>query len=280
MQSSESSAVSSEHRAGTIENLRKMVDRVRPVSSAEERLIPIHDELEQLFDGGFRRGTTVVVDGSAGSTSLTMALCGQATTSGLWLGCLNMASLGWAAANELGVDLKRVATVDVEEKDFSSAAAVMVDVFDLVLCSRTQVLTSAQTQRLVARARERGCCLLFLGDRAEARLSGHGRPASQRVNPFRQDGPDALFMVEDARWDGLGNGTGRLRSWHLEVTVQGRRRLSRPRSVRIDLPDITSSWMTRSHDGSFSDGSLSDLRPTPLRSGSGSEATTNLAEAG
>lgn len=215
-------------RSTTIAGLRQIVDRVRPVSLASEHLLPISPNLVEMFASGLRRGSTVVVKGGAGATSLALSLCAQATTSGLWLGCLNTQSLGWAAARELGVDLDHVVTVKVSDNDLTAALGAMVDVFDLVLFDVGQGLSTSSARKLAARARERGCVLLLLVERRE--FTG-----SHRKSTWWPDTPDATLEVWDTSWEGLDSGRGRLRSQQLCVRVQGRRGLSRERSFQIRL---------------------------------------------
>lgn len=210
------SAHTHEGRENQLRVLRELVEVTRPVTMADERVIPVADRLGSLLGGGLKRGTTVGVAGTVGITSTGLSLCARATSSGLWMGCLNIPSLGWAAAEALGVDLRRVVSVDVPLPDLADAAAAMVDVFDLVMCDGLEGISSSQSRKLSARVRERGCVLLVLGGD-----TGAGGSA------------DVIVEVDDVTWSGLGDGSGRLRSRSSTVTVHGRRGLSRPRSSRI-----------------------------------------------
>lgn len=227
-------------RAHALNSLRELIEVVRPTTIAAERVIPVDESLEQLLDGGLRRGTTVRVEGSVGTTSLGLALCARATSSGLWMGCLNAPSVGWAAADAMGVDLCRVVSVEVPTTDVADAMAAMVDVFDLVMCDGLEGMSSSQSQKISARVRERGCVLLVvdgpvIGDRRLTAgglrsITGGGRSG----RPIGTEGSaDVVVSVDQVSWSGLGDGRGRLRSRSTKVVVHGRRHLASPRSAEI-----------------------------------------------
>ena len=176
----------------------------------------------------------MALSGGAGVTSLALALCAAPTSSGLWLGCLNVPSRGWAAAAELGVDLCRVATVDVPERELAAATAVMIDVFDLVLCGDLRPLTRSHRNKLLHRARERGRVLVTLGDRPAVLVPGRSDTAV--ITGERDWLPDVSLHVEGSRWSGLGAGRGRLRGRRLWVTVRERRAASPSWSCEVHLP--------------------------------------------
>lgn len=207
---------------------------VGPVTLAGERMIPVTESFEQLLGGGLQRGTTMRIEGMVGTTSLGLSLCARATSSGLWMGCLNMRSVGWAAAESMGVDLCRVVSVDVPAADVADAVAAMVDVFDLVVCDGLDGLSRSQSQRLSARVRERGCVLMVLEG-----ITSAGRPLVDqryvsRRSAVAHGSSDMVMEVEGVTWSGLGDGRGRLGSRSVDVVARGRRGLERPRSVRID----------------------------------------------
>lgn len=221
---------SDDSRARTLSSLREVVG---PTTMADERVIPVDEPLEQLLDGGLRRGTTISVEGDVGTTSLGLALCARATSSGLWMGCLNVPSMGWAAADAMGVDLCRVVSVEVSVAEMVDAAAAMVDVFDLVVCDGLGGISRSQSQRLSARVRERGCVLLVLdgpllhGTETIARGGGHGRSVGPRGSV------DVVVAVDQVSWSGLGDGHGRLRSRSVEAKAHGRGGLVSPGRVEI-----------------------------------------------
>lgn len=221
-------------KAEALEGLRRMVDKVRPVSMAQERVLPFAPGLDGLLEGGLRRGASVALEGESGVTSLALALCAQATSSGMWLGCLNTPSLGWASAVELGVDLRHVVVVDVEDHDMLDAMGVMVDVFDLVMCGDLSELPHSKVRKLLARAKERGCVLVTMGERSKTVLAGWD------MNQERLEGwgevPDSLVYVEGAMWTGLGVGHGRLGERRLAVRVKNRRGRVSSQPFEVLLP--------------------------------------------
>lgn len=205
-----------DRRAGTLRVLRELVEVTRPVTLADERLIPVDDRLVPLLGGGLERGTTIGVTGTSGIMSAGLSLCARATSSGLWMGCLNIPSVGWAAADAAGVDLRRVVSVDVPPPDLVDAAAAMIDVFDLVICEGLEGVSRSRSRNLSARVRERGCVLLVLGGDVDS------------VGPT-----DVVVDVDQVSWSGLGHGHGRLRSRSARIVVHGRGELTRPRTAEI-----------------------------------------------
>lgn len=229
-------------RSRTLSALRELVEVVRPVTMAGERVVPVDESLEELLDGGLRRGSTVRVEGSVGVTSLGLSLCARATSSGLWMGCLNIPSIGWAAAEAVGVDLCRVVSVDVPAADVVDAVAAMVDVFDLVMCDGLGGVSHSQLTKLSARVRERGCVLLVLdGQVRDDRRSvfnggsagGHGWPDGYVRADEAFGIVDVVLEVQQVLWSGLGDGRGRLRSRSVDVVAHGRRGLASPRFARV-----------------------------------------------
>ncbi len=247
-------------RMAKVTDLRALMGKVEPVSGAHERVLPVPECMETIFEGGLRRGTSVVVRGESGATSLALALCAGVTRGGLWVGCLNVGSantgpsnagssgrglssrglsntgsLGWATAQEMGADLHRVVSVEVPEDDISTAAAVMVDVFDMVLCDSPRGVSASSARRLAARARERGCVMVILGDRLD-RLCSRGFEVDDMA--FWPEATDAVLDVEDVSWGGLGRGEGRLRQHRIRVGISGRRGMAMRRSTEIRLPEV------------------------------------------
>lgn len=220
----------------TITDLKQMVERVRPVSLASEQLLPLAPVLANMFGSGLRRGSTVLLKGGSGATSLALATCAAATANGLWLGCLNAQSLGWAAAHELGVDLNNVVTVTVPGRDLVAACGAMVDVFDMVLFDTARGVSVGEARKLAARARERGCVLLLTDDRRRSIRAGSTATGSSRGDSAGWPEPtDVVIDVAETSWAGLGSGHGRLREGHMQVDVTGRRGFSAARSTQIQL---------------------------------------------
>lgn len=188
------------------------------------------DELRRLLPG-LRRGSTVLVSADAagthagpgpadphrsGSRALVLALLAAALSTGGWAAVVGMPTLGGLAALQAGVPLRRLALVPDPGPDWSSVVAALLDGMDLVVFAATTPVDASLGRRLAARARQRGAVLL----------------------PYGQwQGADFSIGTEDAVWEGLGTGHGRLRRRELTITVQGRGAATRPGRVRVWLPD-------------------------------------------
>jgi hypothetical protein len=201
--------------------LRQLGDRVRPLSDAAERVLPVPEAFVALLPhGGLQRGTTVATTGSA-ATSLALALAGPATRAGSWCAVVGLAHLGLLAAAELGVDLERTVLVAAPEPAaWPSVVAALLDAFEVVLVQPSAPLTPTVQRRLAARTRDRGAVLVVVGEAAAA----------------RGQEPDLVVGAGRSSWEGLGVGHGRLRARRVEVEVRGRRGAARPRRATLWLP--------------------------------------------
>ncbi|MEV6606665.1 hypothetical protein [Kutzneria sp. NPDC051319] len=174
------------------------------------KALPVLDGLAGLLPwGGLRRGSTVVV---RGSTTLLFALLAAATAEGSWAAVVGMPDLGLVAADELGVVVHRLALVPAPGPELVAVTAALLDGLDLVAVARQPA--PAEARRLSARARNRGSVLIPLGSwpGADLELDGSGR------------------------WQGLGDGHGRLRGRELTVRSRGRGAAARGNQVRLTLP--------------------------------------------
>ena len=193
--------------------LDELATRVRPVALAGDERLPVAAPLEPVVGGGLRRGSTVTVHGS---TSLVLALLARATTEGSWAAVVGMPSLGAVAAEELGVDLARLALVPRPGGQWSTVTAALVDAFDIVVVAPPDRVRPADARRLTAKVRERRSVLVPVGRWPE--------PA------------DIRLALAAATWEGLGDGHGRLRARRVEVVAQGRGAAARERRVELWLP--------------------------------------------
>lgn len=201
--------------------LRQLGERVRPLSAAAERTLPVPPAFAGLIpQGGLVRGSTVVTSGSA-ATSLALALAGPATAAGSWCAVVGVAHLGLLAAAELGVALERTLLIaDPGPQEWGGTVAALLDAVEIVLVQPTASITPTVQRRLVARARDRGSVLLQAGGRSEVW-------AAQ---------PDLTVAAGTSRWEGVGIGHGRLRARRVPVSVSGRRGAVRPREAELWLP--------------------------------------------
>lgn len=218
-------------RAERIAQLRSVVERTRPVSLAEERLLPTLPALEGLLgegpSAGLRRGSVVGVVGQSGATALALALAAGPTRAGSWAAFVGLPELGWSAAAEMGVEMTRVVAVRPDGASGATVLAALVDDVDVVVCGAEGV-SRTEARRLGARIRERGSVLVVLA----GTRGGVGRAGRIWPEPV-----DAELTVVDAVWHGLSDGAGHLRERTVTVEVGGRRGLDRGRRVQVLLPD-------------------------------------------
>lgn len=209
-----------------------MTDRVRALLAEAPGLelasqiaparLPVPDALESILPfGGLRVGTTVGITG-VGATSLSLALVSQASRE-LWTAAVGLSDLSLPAAAELAVDLDRLVVVPDPGDQWTQTLAALVDAFDIVLTSPLRGVRGAQGRRpvsppirLAARVRERDAVLVAIGGWPQSDLTIHGT---------------------SAKWHGIGDGHGHLRTRTLEVTVNGRGSASRPVRSTLLLPD-------------------------------------------
>jgi len=220
-----------EDPAATLARLRGLVERTRPVSTADQRVLPVLPALEGILPSrGLRRGSLVQVDGLSGATSMALAVAAGPTRAGSWVACVGSDELGWSAAAETGVDLERLVVVRSTPQSWAAVTAALVDAFDVVLCGLDRTPSAVEARRLQARARERGAVLVVVGGRRGG------------VGPARRTWPGAADLgltVVDARWHGLGQGWGHLHSRLVTVEVAGRRAADRARRIDLLLPGPT-----------------------------------------
>lgn len=200
--------------------LERLAWRVRPVATADQRVLPVLDPLESLVPGGLLRGLVVSVGGLAAS-SLALALSAGPSRSGSWVASVGIPTLGLVAAAEIGVDLSRLAVVrQPPPSQWAPVVAALIGAFDLVLLRPPRQVGHSDARRLAARARERGTTLLVVGGRGGL-----------------WPGTDLDMTVAEVHWQGLGCGHGHLRSRWVRVTAEGRGRAARPREAELWLLD-------------------------------------------
>ena len=205
-----------------------LAELIRPASDTDEigvhRVLPVLPELSGLLPGrGLRRGSTVAVaTGRAapagGGTSLLLALLAAASQSGSWCAVVGVPALGALAAAESGIALDRLALVPNPGPDWPTVVAALIDGVDLVVTAVPGPISSSIAGRLAARARQRGSVLMPFGSWA---------------------GADLTLQVTQGRWEGLGQGHGRLRRRRVTVLAQGRGAAARPRELTMWMPGLT-----------------------------------------
>jgi hypothetical protein len=201
--------------------LSDLAQRARPVTLADTQLLPVSRALAPLLaDGALRRGSTVVV---ASSVALALALVAKASADGSWVAVVGLPELGVVAAAEAGIILERLALVPRPGANWTMAVAALLDAIDVVLVRPPPRLPPGEARRLAARARERRAVLLALGD---------GWPAAA----------DLRLAITASRWEGLGQGYGRLEARLVEVVAGGRGAAARERRAKLWLPGPAVIW--------------------------------------
>jgi hypothetical protein len=197
------------------------IARSRPVTRADERVLPVLPELTGLFSEGvkgLRRGGTVAIDGGPGATSLALALLAGPSAAGSWAALAGLPTVGLAAAAGFGVVIARLVLVaSPPPAMWGTVVATLVESFDLVLARANHRVRPGDARRLAARTRERGSVLLVLGE-------GWPERAEQR------------FTAVEAAWEGLGDGHGHLAARRVTIETGGRRGADRARRVDLWLP--------------------------------------------
>jgi hypothetical protein len=214
-------------------SLAELDRRVRPLTLAGERTLPVDEALRGLLPGGLPRGVTVAVSGGA-ARSFALALAAAASREGSWVAVVGLPGLGWRAAAELGVAVNRVVAVDVPDAARGAdCVAAALDGFDVVLIGAGVQLGAAAERRLAARARERGSVLVGVH---EPWVRGRWTARPGATGAFA-GGADVRATAEGGGWDGLGDGTGRLQARRVRVAVEGKRLPGRRRRADLWLPD-------------------------------------------
>jgi hypothetical protein len=152
-----------------------------------------------------------------GGTSLLLALLSAASRSGSWCAVVGVPALGVLAAAESGIALDRLALVPNPGPDWPTVVAALIDGVDVVVTAVPPTVSAAIAGRLVARARQRGSVLVPYG---------------------RWAGADVTLQVTQGRWEGLGDGRGRLRRRRVTVLARGRGAATRPREITLWMPGV------------------------------------------
>lgn len=197
-----------------------LADRVRPLSLARDRLLPVHTALTEVFpEGGLRRGSVVGCQGQA-AWSTALALAAGPSQAGSWVGLVNVGSRwGLSAAAEWGIALDRVFSVPaVEPAQLPTVLAAVADGVDLVITAGAGV-RAGDARRIAARLGQRGGVLLVLGD----------------PGGFV---PDVVCSATTTSWSGLHGGCGRLTARRVRFEASGRR-VDRPRRADLWFPGPT-----------------------------------------
>lgn len=206
--------------------LSELGERISTGSLARERLLPVADELADLFpDGGLVRGRALGCAGGLDAAIVPLLIAARAVRDGAWLAVVDVDTLGLDAATELDLPIERIVRVETSSTTtWFDVVGAAVDGFDLVVTSVPEELrgddavarrSAAVVRKLVARLQRRGSVIIVLGDPGVFTL-------------------DLRIDVERSVWSGLGDGWGHLRRRSLELATTGRR-IGPARRCAVDL---------------------------------------------
>ena len=93
--------------------VEQLTEPLATAALSRSRMLPVVDPLVSLLpDGGLARGKAVACGGVA-AMSLAVSLAVTATASGSWLAIVGVPTFGLEAAEEFGIPLERVVSVDL-----------------------------------------------------------------------------------------------------------------------------------------------------------------------
>lgn len=165
-----------------------------------------------LPGGGLQAGAAYSV---TNSTTLAMALLAGPSGAGAWCSVIGMPTFSVEAAAGFGIALDKLVLVPHPGDQWLTVTAAMVDVVSIVLTCAPQHVAPSDASRLMARLRQRGAALVTMG-------------------PWPHS--EATLSVTGSNWQGLGSGTGHLRSRRMRITAHAS--TGRSRTADLWLPDL------------------------------------------
>jgi hypothetical protein len=198
-------------------SIEQLAEPLAGAALSRGRTLPVLEPLASLLpDGGLVRGRAVTCGGVA-ATSLAVSLAVAATASGSWLAVVGIPTFGLEAAEELGVPLERVVSVEPGDghasgERWAELVAATLDGFEVVITGVPRRLGAALARRVQARLQQREAVLITVG-----------------TGPFPVD---VELHAADQQWEGVATGWGHLRGRRVTVSSSGRRV---PRPVRLSL---------------------------------------------
>lgn len=162
----------------------------------DSRLLPTVPALARILPGGgLQSGGSYSV---RNSTTLAMALLAAPSATGAWCSVIGMPDFSVEAAQGFGINLERLILVPDPGSQWLTVTAALVDVVPIILTRAPEHLAPTEWARLKARLRQRSAALITLG-------------------AWKQS--DSTLGVAESAWEGLGSGTGHLRSRRMKITA-------------------------------------------------------------
>lgn len=134
---------------------------------------------------------------------------------GAWCSVIGLPTFSIEAAESFGIALDKLVLVPNPGDQWLSVTAAMVDVVSVILTRAPKQVAPSDVSRLMARVRRKGTALVTMG----------AWPQS-----------DASLSVTGSNWQGLGSGTGHLRSRRMRITASASN--GRSRTADLWLPDL------------------------------------------
>ncbi|WP_197060603.1 hypothetical protein [Arthrobacter sp. L77] len=165
-------------------------------TTLDSRRLPTVPALAHILPGGgLQSGGSYTV---RNSTTLAMALLAGPSSTGAWCSVVGMPDFSVEAAEGFGINLDRLILVPDPGSQWLTVTAALVDVVSVILTRAPDHLAPTEWARLKARLRQRGAALITLGN-------------------WKQS--DSTLGVAESAWEGLGSGSGHLRSRRLKITA-------------------------------------------------------------
>ena len=180
--------------------LRTLLRGTDPRDVVDGRL-PLPGPVRRLL-GGLRRGAVVAIEGEMARHSLAMALLAGVSSSGGWCAVVGVPGFGCVAATGYGVRPEALGLVPEPGPAWAEVVSALAGGVDALLVRPPERVSGQLARQLTARARRSGCTVLTLGPVWE--------------------GSDVRVRAVDRRWDGLGQGSGRLRRCRVTLVASHR----------------------------------------------------------
>jgi hypothetical protein len=176
--------------------------------------------------GGLTRGPVTAIDQYG---MLCLALMAGASAAGAWCAVAGIPEFGVVAAAAAGVDPDRLLLVPDPGTRWTDVTAGLLGGCEVVVVRPPGPAPAHIRRRLEAALRRSAATMLAVGNWPGA--------------PLR-------LQVAWQRWDGLGDGCGRLRGCAAEAVAEGRGAAGRPRRQLLWLPASDGAVAARSDAGS------------------------------
>lgn len=144
------------NRVATVVRLGGVQTKTERLEVARRSLAQVENAIGVQPVSGDLRGQVWHMDGGNEQLFHTLASVQEV---GQWIGFAGLAHPGWCAAQEAGIDLRRVLVVAQLEPHPERILATLIDGLDIVVCAHSD-LHQRHYRLLGGRARSRGCLVI------------------------------------------------------------------------------------------------------------------------